>query len=66
MLRAGKMDQATEGAKAAVVAGDGRGSTDQIVRPVQFEQEHAINGEVDDGDEDDDDDEFDDWTFGAR
>jgi hypothetical protein len=66
MLRAGKMDQATEGAMTAVVAGGGRGSTDQIVRPVQHEQEPATNGEVDDEDEDDDDDEFDDWTFGAR
>jgi zinc finger protein 830 len=67
MLRAGKVDQATEGGKAAVVGADGRGSTDQIVRPIQAEQEPVANGEVDEDDEDDDDDEeFDDWTFGAR
>lgn len=66
MLRAGKMDQVTDGAKAVVVGVDGRGSTDQIVRPVQAEQESVIKGTVDDEDEDDDDEEFDDWTFGAR
>lgn len=65
MLRAGKIDQATEGAKAAVVGADGRGSIDQIVRPVHAEQETGISGGVDDED-DDDDEEFDDWTFGAR
>ncbi|KAM0707758.1 hypothetical protein Q7P35_004407 [Cladosporium inversicolor] len=66
MLRAGKTDQVTEGVKAAVVNADGRGSTDQIVRPIQAESEPGINGEVDDEDEDDDDEGFDDWTFGAR
>ena len=69
LLRAGKMDQATEGANAAVVAGDGRGSPDQIVRPVRPEQEPAIHREVEHGDEDDDDDDdddFDDWNFGAH
>lgn len=68
MLRAGKVDQATEGANMAVVGAGGRESLNQIVRPVQAEQEPGINGKVDDedDDEDDDDEEFDDWTFGAR
>jgi hypothetical protein len=68
MLRAGKVDQVTEGANTAVVGAGGRESLNQIVRPVQAEQEPGINGKVDDEDkdEDDDDEEFDDWTFGAR
>jgi zinc finger protein 830 len=68
MLRAGKMDQATEGANMAVVGAGGRERLNQIVRPVQAEEEPGINGKVDDEDEDEDDDdeEFDDWTFGAR
>jgi zinc finger protein 830 len=66
MLRAGKMDQATEGAKTALVGADGKGRLNQIVHPVEAEQEPETNGEVDDDDEDDDDEEFDDWTFGAR
>jgi hypothetical protein len=51
-----------------VVGAGGRESLNQIVRPVQAEQEPGINGKVDDEDkdEDDDDEEFDDWTFGAR
>jgi len=66
MLRAGKMDQAIGGARTAVVGADGRGSVNQIVHPIQAEQEPETNGEVDDEDDDDDDEEFDDWTFGAR
>lgn len=67
MLRAKNMDQATEGANVAVVGANGIGSVNQIVHPVQAEQEPETNGEVDDEDDDDDDDEeFDDWTFGAR
>jgi len=66
LLRAGKMDQATEGANPAVVGADGRGSLNQIVHPIQAEPEPEANGEVDDEDGDDDDEEFDDWTFGAR
>jgi hypothetical protein len=49
-----------------VAGADGRGSANQIVHPIQAEQEPEAIGEVDDDDEDDDDEEFDDWTFGAR
>jgi zinc finger protein 830 len=66
LLRAGKTDQATEGANGVVIGTDGRGSLNQIVHSVQAEQHPEVNGEVDDDDEDDDDEEFDDWTFGAR
>jgi zinc finger protein 830 len=66
LLRAGKTDQATEGANGVVIGADGRGSLNQIVHSVQAEQQPEVNGEVDDDDEDDDDEEFDDWTFGAR
>lgn len=66
MLRAGKMDQAIEGAKTVVGAVGGRGA-DEIGSSIQTEDELEINGAEEEEDEDDDDEEeFDDWTFGAR
>jgi zinc finger protein 830 len=65
LLRAGKLEQAIEGAK--VVAGeDGGGGANGTVDLVKTEEKSIVNGKQDDEDEDDDDEEFDDWTFGAR
>jgi zinc finger protein 830 len=65
LLRAGKLEQAIEGAK--VVAGeDGGGGANGAVDVIQTEEKSVVNGEQDDENEDDDDEEFDDWTFGAR
>jgi zinc finger protein 830 len=65
LLRAGKLEQAIEGAKT-VAAEDGGGGANGSVDLVQTEEKSIVNSEQDDEDEDDDDEEFDDWTFGAR
>jgi zinc finger protein 830 len=65
LLRAGKLEQAIEGAKT-VATEDGGGGANGSVDLVQTEEKSIVNGEQDDEDEDDDDEEFDDWTFGAR
>lgn len=71
MLRAGKVEQASEGAKIAV---DGKGGGDAVEASLAMngadgEPEAVQEDKEEDEDEDedeDDDEEFDDWTFGAR
>jgi zinc finger protein 830 len=65
LLRAGKLEQAIEGAKV-VAAEDGGGGANGTVGLIQTDGELIVNAEQDDEYEDDDDEEFDDWTFGAR
>lgn len=68
MLRTGKVEQTSEGARPAV---DGEGGGDAIVESLATDGadgglEIDQEGKDDDEEDEDDDEEFDVWTFGAR
>lgn len=68
MLRTGKVEQASAGAKIAV---DGEGGGDPVGASLATdgaagEPEVDQDGKEEDDEDEDDDEEFDDWTFGAR
>jgi zinc finger protein 830 len=65
MLRAGKVDQAIEGAKVLTAEDEG-GRPIGTIDLALTDDKPDINGDKDDDEDDGDDEEFDDWTFGAR